>query len=151
VAVDSRRVYVAVRSRYRGCDPEDKESRRRGFDHVAVFDLDAGAVPSRSLLTTNDPTDVALTKQWLWVAAGRNTVLQVDPENGTINDQLTVGDGLTSGAADEDGIWALSRNNKTGLGTVTRIDPNAVETVRNPIDVDGMPLGLAGDQIFGAR
>ena len=53
---------------------------------------------------------------------------------------------LTAVAADEDGVWALSRkppNRKADEGTVTRIDPATGKRVGNPITIGGDPYEIA--------
>jgi DNA-binding beta-propeller fold protein YncE len=135
VAVGGGRVYVAVRHDYPVCESAPRD---RGPGRIAV--LDPGATEFRTLRKIEDPIDVALTDDWLWVAdrtgERRNRVWRVDPRTGDINrEPLRVDPKLTSIAADDHDVWALSRNGVGG--TVTRINPETMKPVGNPIDVDG--------------
>jgi virginiamycin B lyase len=140
VAVAAGRVYVAVRPSYAGCG-----GRAPGaVGHVAVFNA-AGTRSPTSLMRVGDPSDLVLTKRWLWVAdRSQNRVVRVDPASGDIDAELGgIDRELTSIAADENGVWALSRNEHTKVGHVTRIDPATAERVGNPIRLGGDPHELA--------
>jgi streptogramin lyase len=142
VAVALGRVYVAVRPKYDGCG-----SAPGAFGHIAILDV-SGAKPPQVLLPIGDPSDVAFTNGSLWVAdQSRNRVLRVDPDTGAIQGEpLAVDNTLTALAANEGGVWALSRSPKPttdDIGTVTRIDPGTGERVGNPIAVDGLPQEIA--------
>jgi DNA-binding beta-propeller fold protein YncE len=140
VAVARGRVYVAVRPGYGGCG-----GRAPGaVGHIATLDT-SGTQEPRSLVRVGDPTDIAVTRDWLWVADhSRNEVLRVDPVTGSIEgDAVAVDSELTAIAADEDGVWALSRNETTHVGKVTRIDPETLDKVGKSIDVDGHPQEIA--------
>jgi DNA-binding beta-propeller fold protein YncE len=106
--------------------------------------LDPGARKLRRLVRIGDPTDLALTKNWLWVAdADRNKVWRVDRQTGQKTAALKVNRRLVSIAAnEEDGVWALSRNSRTGVGKLTQIEPERVKAEK-VIRVDGDPQEIA--------
>ena len=142
VATGGGRVYVAVRPRYPDCpqDPAD-----RGPGQVAV--LAPHAQSFQTLLKVDDPTDVALTKDSLWVAdRGRHRVLRVDPETGDLRGEpVVVAAGLEAIADGQGAVWALSRGTPSNgrVGTVTRIDPETMKTVGSPLEVEGDPQEIA--------
>jgi DNA-binding beta-propeller fold protein YncE len=151
VAVGNGRVYVAVRSSYPGCPRGDPRPDRPG--RVLVIDLRKQRPrPHQLPVAVEDPTDIVLAAEWLWVADRRlpargelkeGRVLRVDPDNEQETREVTVAPGLTAIAADDAGVWALSRNATTGVGTVTRIDPRKARQVGKPINVADEPQEIA--------
>jgi DNA-binding beta-propeller fold protein YncE len=141
VAVGGGRVYVAVRASYPTCNTQPTD---RVPGQIAV--LPAGATRFRTLRRVGDPSDVALTKDSLWVAdKAHDQVLRLDPKTGqTEGEPVRVDPALTSIAADAHDVWALSRAPSGGdVGEVTRIDPATMKRVGSPIDVGGPPREIA--------
>ncbi len=150
VAVDDDgRVYAAVRKEYNACKPGPSGTRR---DRIAV--LDTGSDNFRTLVEIEDPTAVVLAtdaarKQWLLVTEtpgeARHRVLQVDPETGAVEGTVQVDPGLSSLAADSDGVWALSRVSGGNTAKVTRIElrNGIMARAGKSIPVDGDPQEIA--------
>lgn len=141
VAVGHGRVYVAVRPRYPGCGVGAAAGR------VAMLDRNGTVLPQQ-VAGIGDPSDVALTKDWLWVAErSRDRVLRVDPVAGTIEgDPVDVAADLVALVADEDVVWALSRDERSHIGKITRIDTRTVAISGSPLEIDGSPQELAVGQ-----
>jgi sugar lactone lactonase YvrE len=145
VAVARGRVYIAVRPHYPrspGCGRPPPGA----FGHIAILDVSGKATRQRPV-PVGDPSDIAFTKDWLWVAdQARNRVLRVDPDTRDIEGEQRVAGLLTAIAADEDGVWALSRSpapTRSDLGTVTRIDPGTGKRLGYSIVIDGEPQEIA--------
>jgi streptogramin lyase len=143
VVVRGGSVYVGLRpdGADRNCDKESVHGS--GAQKGSILVLDTTANPTaETLARVDDPTAVAVTRRWVWVAdQDGDRVWRVDRKTKRRTSiEVERPDGL---AADEDGVWALTRarGGEEG-GTVTHIDP-ATREVLESIPVDGDPWEIA--------
>lgn len=101
---------------------------RTGSTVVPVVALDVGGVP----------TDVASAPSAVWVAAGLDGIVRVDPQTNTVVARIPTAGAITRVARGLGAVWALDLFG----GRLLRIDPRGNRVTRT-IPVDGLPSGLA--------
>jgi len=112
---------------------------------VSRIDAAGGEVEGERIRVGAGPEAIAVGEGAVWVASGDDTITRIDPAGGTAERvAVRVGDprGIVAG---EGSVWVASGSD----GTVTRIDPETLEEVGEPIVVaagqtiaeGGMALG----------
>ena len=107
---------------------------------IATGGDDDASTPKAKPITFSDVSDIAATKDALWVTnTARGTVMKLDPETRrNLSPPIRVGRQPIDIGAREDGVWV---GNYEG-GNVVRIDP-AANQLTGPIETGRGPFGIA--------